>query len=156
MPCIEDTSPTPMALSGLEGSSVWLSIPLAVLITAQLSYLWILRCLVTGGNHHTEFTESRTTFYLLQQILDVILYVFIQTNTLCQNILFLRTSQEILATEGKWHFFISYNTHNMTFKHNKCYSVACKSQKVNENTYLFCKKRKEEGRESSTERSTLT
>lgn len=54
-----------------------------------------------GGNHHTEFTESRTTFYLLQQILDVILYVFIQTNTLCQNILFLRTSQEILATEGK-------------------------------------------------------
>lgn len=32
----------------------------------------------------------------------------------------------------------------MTFKYNKCYSAACKSQKVSKNTYRLCEKDKPE------------
>lgn len=41
-------------------------------------------------------------------------------------------------------FFISYNIYNATFKHNKCYSIACKSENVNKNTYLLCEKKKKQ------------
>lgn len=56
---------------------------------------------------------------------------------------------------GKGHFSIGDNAYYMTFKHHKCYSAACKSRKVSENTYRLCRKGKGGG-ESFTQRSTLT
>lgn len=56
---------------------------------------------------------------------------------------------------GKGQFSISDNAYYMTFKHHKCHSAACKSQKVSENTYVLCQKGKGGG-ESFTQRSTLT
>lgn len=56
---------------------------------------------------------------------------------------------------GKGHFSIGDNAYYMTFKHHKCHSAACESQKVSENTYLRCRMGKGGG-ESFTQRSTLT
>ena len=55
----------------------------------------------------------------------------------------------------KGHFSIRDDAYYMTFKHHKCHSAACKSQRVSENTYVLCQKGKGGG-ESFTQRSTLT